>query len=70
MQITELFEGYKKHHKCKTPDAIFTTRIQDHKVTVSVKLPKHIELPESEQELTDLEADLHYAVEKVLAKFF
>ena len=70
MLITDLLEGYEKNHHCKTPDAIYSTHIEEHKVTTSVKLPKDIKLPESKKELDDLEADLHYAIEKVLAKFF
>jgi hypothetical protein len=68
MKLSELFEGYDPKHKCKTPGAIYKTRFHANKILVSVKLPKHIDIPEDQVE--DYEADLHYAVEKVLAPLF
>lgn len=70
MQVQDLFEGYKKDHKCKTPGAIYSTDIHGNTITVSVKVPSDIELPDKENELNNLEADIHYAIEKVLAKYF
>jgi hypothetical protein len=66
-QITEK-SHYKKNHTCKTPDAIYSTHISDNKVEVSVKLPFETNLTKDESE--KLEADLHYAVEKVLSSVF
>lgn len=68
MKISELFEGYNPKHKCKTPDAVYSTQISKRKVKMSVKLPVDIDL--SEKEADDLEADLHYAFEKVLSPLF
>ncbi len=70
MQVQDLFEGYKKDHKCKTPGAVYSTDIHGNVIKVSVKLPSDIELPSEDKQLNDLEADLHYAIEKVLAKYF
>jgi hypothetical protein len=63
-----LSEKYDKDHKCKTPGAIYSTEFHSNSITVKVKLPKSINIPDDESE--DLESDLHYAIEKVLAKFF
>jgi len=69
MRLSQLLaEKYDKNHKCLTPDAIYSTKIHDNKITVSIKLPKDIEIPEDDTD--DLESDLHYAIEKVLAKLF
>lgn len=70
MKISQLLENehFDKSHKCKTPDAMFTTHMKDDKVSVSVKLPFKLDL--SKDEMDKLEADLHYAVEDVLAKLF
>lgn len=70
MKLNTIFEDYKKNHKCKTPDAIFSTIISDHSVETKVKIPKSVEFELSASEAKDLEADIHYAIEKVLAKFF
>lgn len=59
---------YKKGHICKTPDAIYSTHIGGKNVGISVKLPFETDLTEDESE--KLEADLHYAVEKVLSPMF
>lgn len=69
-QFLLALEGYNKDHKCKTPGAIYESKIAPDRVSVNVKLPKNIKLFLSKKDATDLEADLHYAVEKVLAKFF
>jgi len=70
MQVQDLFEGYKKDHKCKTPGAIYSTNFHGNTISVSIKVPTDIKLPSDAAELTDLEADLHYAIEKVLAVYF
>lgn len=61
-------EGYKKKHKCKTPDAIYSSSISKRNVKMSVKTPFDLDL--TDKQANDLEADLHYAVEKVLAPIF
>lgn len=66
-QITEK-SHYKKGHTCKTPDAVYSTHIGGKNVDISVKLPFETSLTKDESE--KLEADLHYAVEKVLSKMF
>jgi len=69
MKILEIIgEGYKKDHKCKTPDSIYSSSISKRTVKMSVKTPMDIEL--SKKEANDLESDLHYAIEKVLARLF
>lgn len=70
MNVRELLEGYDPDHVCKTPDAIYSAHFGDNAVGIKVKLPKSVKLPEGKHKLDDLEADLHYAVEKVLAKLF
>jgi hypothetical protein len=70
MIIQELFEGYEKDHKCLTPNAMYSTKIKDDLVSITVKLPKGVEIDLTAKEIVDLEADLHYAIEKVLAPFF
>lgn len=68
MLLKNLTEKYDKNHICKTPDAIYSTTFRDGSVTTKIKLPKGISIPESDMD--DVESDLHYAIEKVLAKFF
>ena len=68
MLLKHLTEKYDKNHKCLTPDAIYTTTFHDKSVITKVKFPKGISIPE--KDMDDVEADLHYAIEKVLAKFF
>jgi len=69
MKLNEIInEKYDRHHKCKTPGAIYTTQIHSNKITTKVKLPMDLDLSKSES--VDLEADLHYAIEKVLSRFF
>lgn len=70
MKLSQLTEKshYKKNHSCKTPDAVYTTTISENTVEVSVKLPFNPELTKDESE--KLEADLHYAIEKVLSSMF
>lgn len=61
-------EGYKKGKKCKTPDAIYSSTIGKRSVKMSVKTPFELNL--TKKEANDLEADLHYAIEEVLAPLF
>ena len=71
MKMTDLLvEKYDKKHKCKTPGAIYSVKIHEKKVSIKVEMPKDVDIDVDEDEAVDLEADLHYAVEKVLAKFF
>ncbi len=66
-QITEK-SHYKLEHECKTPDAVYSTTINDKEIKISVKLPFSVDLTKDKSE--KLEADLHYAVEKVLSSLF
>lgn len=59
---------YEKDHECKTPDALYTIEISGDTVSVSVQLPFELDVTKDDSE--KLEADLHYAVEKLLAPFF
>jgi len=70
MILRQLLEKsfYKPKHKCLTPDAVYSTTIKPSEVSITVKLPIELELTKTDSE--KLEADLHYAVEKVLAEFF
>lgn len=68
MQLKDiLIEKYDKDHKCKTPGAIYSTEIHEHSISITVKLPNDIEITGDPK---DIESDLHYAIEKVLDKFF
>lgn len=70
MKISQITEKnhYKKNHECKTPDAVYSSTIGGDTVKMSVKLPFETDLTKDESE--KLEADLHYAIEKVLAFMF
>jgi hypothetical protein len=70
MKILELLNKshYDKDHKCKTPDAIYSSDISSDKVSMAVKLPIKLSLSKDESE--ELEAKLHYAFEEVLAPYF
>jgi hypothetical protein len=70
MKLVQLGERsyYRKEHTCKTPDAVYSTKISGDTVSISVKLPFDLELTKDKSE--KLEADLHYAVEKVLSSLF
>jgi hypothetical protein len=72
MLIKELMEmkDYDPDHKCLTPGAMFTTHQDGHMLTLKVKLPKHISLPDSEEDAQELEVDLHYAIEGVLKRLW
>lgn len=69
MKLLPLLEkGYDKTHECKTPDAVYSSKIEGKSVSMTVKLPFELDL--SKEESVDLEAKLHYAIEKVLASYF
>lgn len=53
---------------CQTSGAIFHTEVSERRVSVSVDLPMALELDEAAAEL--LEANLHNAMELVLARYF
>jgi hypothetical protein len=54
--------------RCQTPGAMFSTKITDQSVSVHVDLPHPLDL--TEPEAGQLEANLHNAVELVLARYF
>jgi len=54
---------------CQTPGTQFHTIIEENLVTIQVDLPKGI-LPSGEEENALLEANLHNALELVLAPYF
>jgi hypothetical protein len=70
MKILELLEKshYDKKHECETPGAVYSSDISPEKVSMHVKLPMKLSLTKDESE--KLEAELHYAIEKVLAQYF
>jgi len=70
MKIGALIEKkeYDKDHVCKTPGAVYSTKIHDDGLSIHVKLPKGINIPEDDGQ--ELEVDLHYALEKVLHRLF
>ena len=54
--------------ECQTPGAVFHTKIHGREVKVSVKLPFNLELSDEEAEVLD--ANMHNALELVLARYF
>lgn len=69
MRLFEVLDKkYDKDHVCKTPGAIYSTEFHGRNITINIKLPKDIEIPD--EDLDDLEVAGHYALEKVLAKYF
>jgi hypothetical protein len=54
---------------CQTPGAVYRTRIEDNKITIQVDLGNDT-LHLSEESATIIEANLHNAVELVLARFY
>lgn len=67
MKISQVTK-YDPNHKCETPDAIYSSDITDKKVSMSVKLPFDLNL--SKEESQKLEAQIHYAFEEILSKYF
>lgn len=53
---------------CQTPDAMFTTEVTGRHVSIRVDLPFPLDLTEAGAAL--VEANLHNAVELVLAPYF
>jgi hypothetical protein len=72
MKLAKLIEKkeYDKDHVCKTPGAIYSTKLKDDGLSIHVSLPKGIKTPDSEVDSLELEVDLHYAIEKVLQRLF
>lgn len=68
MLLKNLIEKYDQDHECKTPGAIYKITIHDDKISATIKLPKEVSIPS--KDAANLESSLHYAIEKVLAKFF
>lgn len=54
--------------ECQTPGAVYRIKIDGRKVAVKVELPFHLQV--DEKRAVQLEAQLHNAVEQVLAKYF
>jgi hypothetical protein len=54
--------------KCQTPGAVFHTGISIHRLSMVVEFNRVLDLSEAEAELLD--ANLHNAVELVLARYF
>lgn len=67
--LKEILEGYDKKHKCLTPGTIYSTKFHNNNINIKLKLPKSTEDVVIDN-YEDLEADLHYAVEKVLKKYY
>ena len=61
--ITEALKG-----ECQTPDAEYTIKISNNKVTFKVQLPMKLDLTKKEAKL--LETNIHNAMEIVLAPYF
>ena len=70
MKLSQLTEKnyYKKNHVCKTPDSIYSTKISGKTISIKVELPFEANLTKDKSE--KMEADLHYAIEKVLSTLF
>jgi len=68
MRLKDIKEDYKKDHKCETPDAKYSSSISGNTISMSVTLPFDLELDKKKSK--DLEADLHYAFEKILSKYY
>jgi len=60
------FEAVKT--PCQTPDAKFTTEITKDKISITIDLPSELDINEDEAKI--LEANIHNAMEMVLAKYF
>lgn len=56
--------------KCKTPGAIYLTKIDVDGVSVGVTMPPGVSLNLTASEAKQLEDDMHAALENCLAKFF
>jgi hypothetical protein len=70
MKYTELLtEKYDKKHKCLTPGTIYNIEIHSDNIKIDLSLPDNVN-EISKKQSADLESDLHYAIEKVLASYF
>jgi hypothetical protein len=70
MKLKELLiEKYDKKHKCLTPGTIYKTKIHSDHISIRLNLPEKVK-EISKEDSEDLEADIHYALEKVLAKYY
>lgn len=69
MLIKELVEGYEKKHKCLTPDTIYKISFHDDHIKIKLDLPEKAQKVKI-KDYDDVEADLHYAIEKVLSKYY
>jgi hypothetical protein len=54
--------------KCQTPDVVYNISISDEKISITLDLPKSLQLDEEEAEL--LESNIHNSLEIVLSKYF
>lgn len=63
-------EDYKKDHVCKTPGTIYKISFHKDSIEIKLNLPNGKLILASEQDAKNTEAELHYALEKVLSKFF
>jgi hypothetical protein len=69
MKLKELCEGYDPKHKCQTPGTIYKTKFHGGRISIALELPKsvqHIDIVNYD----DVEADIHYALEKVLKRYY
>lgn len=70
MKLQELLtEKYDKKHKCLTPGTIYKTKIHSDHISIRLNFPDKIK-DISANESEDLESDIHYALEKVIAKYY
>jgi hypothetical protein len=56
----------RKNAKCLTPGAIYTTKVSDDTVSISVKAPFELDINDGK----DLEDQMHHGIEKILAPFW
>lgn len=61
---------YDKNHTCLTPGAVYSTTLHEKSIDISISLPKDIDMPDDPVKAKELEVDLHYALEKILARLF
>jgi hypothetical protein len=54
--------------KCQTPDVVYNISISDEKISITLDLPKSLQLDGEEAEL--LESNIHNSLEIVLSKYF
>ncbi len=54
--------------KCQTPGVVYKTKIEDRNISIDLSLPKKLDISEEEAKL--LEANIHNALELVLAQYF